>query len=160
VQEDTGERFRVPSVGLDVPLDSMNAVDSVITPPGFTAAYRVRNLGVSLDHASEGTVYVAMHSLRDGAVGPGNYLIDVEAGTASVAVGTEIIVAGLEYRLTGSQKIAKDRLAASEAVWADVPGRLIVITCLQRPEGGPSLENVVLTAELATPSASPSEPQG
>src|SRR5699024_8173753 len=84
--EATGHRFRVPSVGLDVPLGALTMVDKTITPPGITSAYRVRNLGVPLRKAARGTVFVAMHSLHDG-VGPGNYLIDEKAGTARVKPG-------------------------------------------------------------------------
>lgn len=145
---DTGARFEVPSVGLDVPLGQLTMTDDTITPPGFASAYGVRNLGVSPDHAADGTVFVAMHSLRGGAVGPGNYLIDVEGRKAEVAVGAVVRVAGVPYEVFETKKVAKDAIRTNRSVWADAPGRLVVITCLQTPEGGPSVENLVVMATM------------
>ncbi|MEQ6896401.1 class F sortase [Microbacterium sp. KR10-403] len=145
--DDTGARFAVPAVGLDVPLGTMTPADGQITPPGFTSAYVVRDLGVTPEAATEGTVFVVMHSLRDGAVGPGNYLIDVAEASARVHTGDEIEVGGTTYAVTGSREITKPDIADDAAVWADEPGRLVVITCLQRPGGGPSYDNVVITAQ-------------
>ncbi|WP_245988684.1 class F sortase [Flexivirga caeni] len=146
--EDTGRRFRVPSVHLDVPLGALTMADRAITPPGFTSAYLVRNLGASPETPARGTVFVVMHSLRDGAVGPGNYLIDVDAGTARVAKGARIEVGPATYAVTGTRAIGKAELPGARSVWRDTPGRLVIITCLQRPGGGPSVDNIVITAEL------------
>ncbi|QAY61769.1 class F sortase [Microbacterium protaetiae] len=145
--DDTNTRFAVPSVGLDVPLGALTAVGDEITPPGFTSAYLVRNLGVTPQNAPEGTVFVVMHSLRDGAVGPGNYLIDVDSGTAAVHPGDEVDVSGVAYTVTGASDIIKTAIADDDDIWADQPGRLVVITCLQRPGGGPSHDNIVITAQ-------------
>lgn len=142
----TGERFAVPSVGLDVPLGSLKVVGGLVDPPGFTAAYWVRNEGVSPALATQGTVFVAMHSLRGGGVAPGNYLIDVAQGRATVAVGSKITVGPVTYRVTGTHVIAKPTLPFQDAIWANVPNRLVVITCLQRPDGHRSVDNVVITA--------------
>lgn len=140
------DRFDVPSVHLDVPLGAMSAVDGVIEPPGFTSAYWVRNMGVSPTAPETGTVFVAMHSLRNGAVGPGNFLIDVDKATASVGAGQRIRVADTTYTVTRTLEIDKPDIGAASQVWANTPNRLVVITCLQRPQGGPSLQNVVIEA--------------
>lgn len=145
---DSGTRFQVPSVGLDVALGELSMADGTITPPGFTSAYRVRNLGVSLGRAASGTVFVAMHSLRGGGVGPGNYLIDVKDARARLASGAEIRIGGDSYTVTGSEAIDKSVIRTDENVWADRPGRLVVLTCLQRPQGGPSVDNIVIFAQL------------
>ncbi|HEY0246736.1 MAG TPA: class F sortase [Gryllotalpicola sp.] len=145
-QADTGTRFEVPSVGLDVPLGALDMARNTITPPGFSSAYLVRNLGVAPSASAQGTVFVAMHSLRGGGVGPGNYLIDVAKQKAKVAVGAKIDVAGVEYTITSSRAIGKGDISRDRSVWADVPGRLVVITCLQRRQGGPSLDNLVIVA--------------
>lgn len=147
-EEDTGARFRAPSVGLDVPLGELSMSDSTITPPGFRSAYRVRNLGVSPDQATEGTVFVAMHSLRGGGKGPGNFLIDVDRQESRVAPGDRIEVAGVPYDVTSTELVPKDRLGATASIWTDEPGRLVVITCLQRPDGSPSVDNLVVRARL------------
>ncbi|WIA99582.1 class F sortase [Curtobacterium sp. MCBA15_012] len=139
-------RFTVPSVGLDVPLGALDVADGVVEPPGSTTAYWVRNLGVEPAAAAHGTVFVAMHSLRGGGVGPGNALIDVAHGRARVAVGATVTVDDVTYRVTRSETVAKRDLPADAAVWADTPGRLVVVTCLQRPDGRPSVDNVVVEA--------------
>jgi hypothetical protein len=140
------DRFVVKSVGLNVPLGALNAVDGVIEPPGFTSAYWVRNEGVPPKEARKGTVFVVMHSLRNGATGPGNYLIDVDRRTSKVGIGAKIKVDDTTYTVTGTQEIDKPDIAHASAIWEDKPGRLVVITCLQRPDGGRSQQNVVIEA--------------
>ncbi len=144
--EDSGGRLIVPSVGLDVPLGALSAVDGQITPPGFTSAYWVRNIGVSVADGAAGTVFVVMHALRDGGRGPGNYLTDVDAGTSTVAAGASIYLDGVEYRAIGWQALRKPLVAASPDIWASVPGRLQLITCLELPDGSPSRDNMIITA--------------
>lgn len=142
----TPERLVVESVGLDVPLGAVDAVDGRILPPDFTSAFWVRNLGVSLADGDGGTVFVVMHSLRGGAVGPGNYLIDVEQQTSRVEPGARVLVGDVAYTVTGSELVDKTRISQNPDVWADTPGRLLLITCLQRPDGSASRENLVITA--------------
>ncbi|WP_460581589.1 class F sortase [Humibacter ginsengisoli] len=144
----TGSRFVVPSVGLDVPLGSLDVVDGEITPPGFTSAYRVDNLGVPLSRAGTGSVFVVMHSLRNGGVGPGNYLIDVDAETSRVRPGAVIRVGGLTYTVTGSKALKKSTVPADSSLWANTPGRLVVFTCLQVPAQTESVDNLVVFAKL------------
>lgn len=144
---DTGSgRFSAPTVGLDVPLGALTATGGVITPPGFTSAYQVRNVGVDPADAGNGTVFVVMHSLRNGGVGPGNYLIDVEHARAKITTGATITVDGVNYSVTDAKVISKEQLAARADVWANTPGRLVVITCLQTPSNQPSTDNLVITA--------------
>lgn len=138
--------FVATSVGLNVPLGSLDAVDGQVTPPGFTSAYLIRNHGVTPQHADSGAVYVVMHSLRDGAVGPGNALIDVDKQQARIERGAVIAVDGIDYRVTGTESVSKADLPQS-AIWTAGPNQLIVITCLQRPQGGPSVDNIVIVAE-------------
>jgi len=143
-------RLRVPSVGLDVPVDALTAVNGTITPPGFAQAYWVRNAGVAPADAASGTVFLVTHSTRGGAVAPGNYLIDIDAAASVVASGAWIELGDLHYRVTGSSIIAKTAIAGQASVWANVPGRLQLITCLQRSTRAnvPSVSNVVITAQL------------
>jgi len=142
-------RFAAPSVGLDVPLGALSVVDDVVEPPGFTSAYWVRNLGVAPADAAHGTVFVAMHSLRGGGVGPGNALIDVAAGRPRIATGAAITVDDVRYRVTRTETVGKGDIHADAEVWANTPGRLVVITCLQRADGERSVSNVVVEAVRA-----------
>lgn len=147
---DIGSRFVVRSVGLDVPLGAMSVAGGVVTPPGFTSAYWIRNEGVPVTDSSKGTVFVVMHSLRNGGVGPGNYLIDVQHRKAKVAKGALIQVDGISYRVTDTGAVEKAQLGEQATIWANTPDRLVVITCLQRPEGGPSVDNMVIQAVRTT----------
>lgn len=150
ISQVAGMTLRVPSAGLTVPLGALNEVDGVIDPPGFSSAYLVRNYGTQLDRAGLGTVFVVMHSCRGGAVCPGDYLTDLTAGTASVAMGADVYVGGLHYRVAGSETVYKPDVHADAALWADVPGRLVLLTCLQTPAQTASIDNLVVTAQLVT----------
>ncbi|HKT55447.1 MAG TPA: class F sortase [Microbacterium sp.] len=145
---DTGSRFAVPSVGLDVPLGSLDVVDDEIIPPDFTSAYLVHDLGVPPADAAHGSVFVVMHSLRGGAVGPGNFLIDVASGTSRVRTGARIQVADRTYTVTGWKAIGKTDVPSDRTLWANTPGRLVVITCLQNPAQTASVDNLVVFASL------------
>ncbi|MDR1432259.1 MAG: class F sortase [Propionibacteriaceae bacterium] len=147
--EISGKRFRVPAVGLDAPLGAMNAVKNVINPPGFRSVFWIRNMGVSLDRADQGTVYMAAHSLRNGGVGPGNYLIDVENARGKVPIGAEMYADNVKYRVTEVISVPKTKLDEKVEVWdATVPGRIVVVTCLQRPNNGRSVNNIVVVGVL------------
>ncbi|WP_461184274.1 class F sortase [Xylanimonas ulmi] len=150
--DDDGARFQAASVGLDVPLGSLTEVDAQIVPPGFTTAYRVRNRGVDVEHAAEGTVYVVMHSLRGRGTAPGDYLADRETGASRLTPGDPLRVVdggrAVEYTVTSAELVDKDALPATAQVWTDEPGRLVVITCMQRAGGEPSLQNLVVYATL------------
>lgn len=148
-QSDIGERFHIPSVGLDVPLGALDETAGAITPPEFTSAYLVRNRGESLADASAGTVFVVMHSIRGDGVAPGNYLVDSDAGRSKVVAGATITVGDRSYRVARSITVPKAQLPFESEVWADQPGRLVVITCLKRADGGPAVDNLVLFADLA-----------
>lgn len=148
VAPDPADRFIVPSQGLNVPLGSL-ALTPVLEPPTFTAAYWIRDLGVEPgSKANSGTVFVVMHSLRGGGLAPGNYLYDVTTGQSRVQNGDQIRVNGVTYLVDGYQEIKKDLLPSQNALWARQPGRLVVITCLELPNGAPSQDNFILTAHL------------
>jgi hypothetical protein len=142
----TGQRFAVPSVGLDVPLGALTAVDNSITPPGFTSAYLIRNFGTTTSAPAAGTVYVVTHSIRGGGVAPGNYLADIHTQQSRVKPGATLDVAGVLYRVTASETVAKTALPTDGTVWANLPNRLVVITCLEKADGTPSTDNLVLFA--------------
>jgi len=153
-KDDLGVRFKIPSVNLNVPLGEVNEVDGVINPPGFSSVYRLRNLGVTLKNAEQGTVYTATHSLRPPGVGPGNYVINVASGTVIVPVGGEIDVGDRVYSMVSYRIINKGDLGAQQDLWANTPGMLVFITCLQFPTAagyqadGHSSENVIIVGKL------------
>lgn len=145
----TGLRFKAPTVGLDVPLLSMGAPGGVINPPGFTSVYQVRGYGVDVDHATTGTVYLATHSLANGGKAPGNALTDIKTATSRLAAGDILQAGGRTWRVTGWQLVRKAELPHAAWVWQSDPARLVVITCMERPDGRASTQNLIITATLA-----------
>ncbi|WP_064109929.1 class F sortase [Leifsonia xyli] len=143
-----GVRFAVPSVGLDVAMEELTATAADIEPPGFTSVYHLRNHGTALDKPEAGTLFLLTHSIRGGGLAPGNALIDVKNQRSAVSIGATISVGADTYRVTGTEVISKPDLAHRSDVWSDTPGRLVLITCLQNPQGTPSQNNLVLTAQL------------
>lgn len=103
-------------------------------------------MGVPLTQGTQGTVFVVMHSIRGGGIGPGNFLFNKKAGTSAVPDGSMIDIGGASYRVTGWKAIPRGGLATDAEVWANTPGRLVVITCLQHANGSPSTDNMVIIA--------------
>lgn len=91
---------------------------------------------------------MAMHSLRGGAIGPGSYLIDVDQQTAKISKGDVIDVDAVSYVTTRKAFIKKDELGAATEGWEDVPGQLVALTCLQRPDNSASIDNLVVFAQF------------
>lgn len=140
-------RFQSPSLGMDVPLNSMSTVDGVATPPGFRSAYLLRDHGVSPADAAAGTTYVVMHSAMKTGFAPGNYLVDKRTGTSKVPEGTVVSVDGVEYAITGHRNVLKTELPSDAEVWDEgAPGRLVIITC-QQMNGARTTHNTVFFAE-------------
>jgi hypothetical protein len=148
VVADSGLRFTVPALGMDVPMGELSVVRSALTPPGFVQAYRVRNLGVGLDQAVR----------RDGVRGDALGQSRVRPGQLPLRRGERHRPRdgggrddGGGHRLRGGWLAAhrQDRPADhGQALWTDEPGRVVVITCLQRTQGR-SLQNLVITGHLA-----------
>ncbi|WP_298989253.1 class F sortase [uncultured Pseudokineococcus sp.] len=151
---DADVRLRVPSVGIDLPVHPLEPDGGAINPPTMTDAYWIDPYGRPGAGASapDNTVYIAAHSwsrgeaafdplldadFRGGAVGPGDRVeVETPSGTA-------------EYAITDVRRYGKGELPDADEVWAVHPGRLVLITCFQREDGGRSTENLVVTAELA-----------
>lgn len=137
---------RIPAINFDTPLGAVDVVDGQLTPPGIYSVYWVRNLGVSVQNASQGTVFLVIHSVHGGALVPGNQLINVDQGTSAVPLGAEITVDTQRYQVTRTEVIGRDVLPTRGDVWNNVPGQLVLITCLERPDGSEAVSNVVVWA--------------
>ena len=146
-----GVHVTVPSVGLDVPLNELSVVGGAVVPPDFVSAFRIRDYGVPLAGAPTGSVFIAMHSIRGSGVAPGNYLFDTKTGRGTLTAGEEIRVGNLSYTVTATTRFSKVAVPRNHAVWANTPGRLVILTCLQNPHGGASTDNLVVEAVLNQP---------
>jgi len=142
--------FRVPDLKMDVPLWSVNDVKGSLNPPGFTAAYLVRNRGVSLAKADAGTVYVVMHTVRSPGFGPGNYFIDIPSQTVTFRSDSLIYVGDRTYQFVSSELVLKTDIGQREDIWADTPGRLVIVTCWLNKQKTLDSHNLVIYAQLVS----------
>lgn len=149
----SGQRFDVPSVGLNAPLNMMSTIRSPdggreATPPGFRSVYVLRDLGIGQlgEGQREGRVIALAHSAM-GRVGPGNYLIDNHSGDPVIGAGEHMVCAGVDYVIARVEQIKKTALPHREDVWGNDPGTLSFITC--RQIGGPrTTHNTVFFAKM------------
>ena len=145
-----GLRFQVPSLNMNVPLGAINAVNDSLNPANYTNAFWVRNLGVSYDDPSSGTVYVVMHSARTPGYGPGNYFFNEDKQIIYLNPGDQIVVAGHTYAFQKWTSVNKPDLPGDTDLWTPTPGRLVIITCLQNPQHTESEVNLVIYAQLVS----------
>ncbi|MGY1729035.1 class F sortase [Geodermatophilus sp. SYSU D01062] len=140
----------VPALGLDLPVLPLTPRDGVINPPTLTAAYWIEPYGDPVGAAAEAdnTLYIAAH-----ATGTGRYgfdaLVDAEAAGEGLVPGdvVEVSTPGgtVDYTVERTERYGKDELVGAADVWEADPGRLVLVTCLQRA-GRASTENLVVFA--------------
>jgi hypothetical protein len=151
LEEVTGARVLVPERGLDYPYGEVNEVNGVINPPNFQGVFRIRTRGVDLDNAQNGTVYLATHALRGIGRAPGNDLSDLENKRSSLIRGMEVVVNGVTYIYDTSFTVSSGSLGERSDLFGDgemIPGRMLIITCMQSPDGSPPTENLIIVGWL------------
>lgn len=153
-----------PMIGLDVSALSRSfrvegvSLGSPITPP-FDSSTIADTLYYEANHAVRGadpgtdslnTVYLAGHTWRDGAAAMN--VIDQE-----LEVDDELFVTTVEsrrrgvklrYVVTDSIQYRKSLLPSMDKVWEVAPGRMVILTCDLRDDGGRSTHNRVFFADL------------
>ena len=88
------------------------------------------------------------HSLRGGAIGPGNYLIDVDRGDRFFGSGAIVEVSGLRYAITQSSQSITKAQPSREDHLGKHPWALGVDHLPAAIRGGPSIDNMVFTGTL------------
>jgi sortase (surface protein transpeptidase) len=149
-------RIQVPAVGLDAAVLPITPSEGELDPPRLDRAYWIETYG-SPGSDSTNTVYLAGHSVDRGSA-VFDPLFDQDEQRALVGAGDEITIttdAGVvRYVVEDTQRYPKSELAGETEVWRIVPGRLVLITCFQRSEGGRSTDNLVIYA-----TRTPAQPQ-
>ena len=139
----------VSAVGLTTPVGTMRVpADRVIRPPTFDAAYEIVDPANGYPGQSgAGTVFVALHSssAADHADAPGNAL--VRDGRSTVHVGDAVTLRDETFTVTQVLTHAKGDLAATDEVWEQHEGRLVLVTCVPRPGHASGADNLVVIAE-------------
>jgi Sortase domain len=140
----------VPAVGLDLPVLPLAAPTGVIEPPLLTAAYWIQPYGHPVGQAdqADNTLYLAAHSAGKGSRGFDPLLSRDKQST--LAAGDTVDVSTpqgtVTYTVDRTAKYDKKHLAEATDVWADVPGRLVMITCVSPGGGKAATENLVVFA--------------
>lgn len=141
VPDDGGDGFVIPVLKLDVPLGSINEVNGVMNPPNYTNVFVIRNRGVSLENADQGTVYMVTHTLHGGKA-PGN-IMQANGGVA-MKPGDIIKANQRMYEYVSFEIIPKTDLDAHPDLWTNDPGRLVLVTCLS----GTYDKNLIIIGKL------------
>lgn len=146
-------QVRVPAVDIAASVVPTAFQDGAIDPPTFGEAYWIEAYGAP-DPEADNTVYLVGHSWSKGDA-VFNPLFDRDAQTSEVAPGDEVIVTtpdgDVTYEIERTERYPKASLGDSDSdaygdVWKVVPGRLVLITCFQRNDGGASQDNFVVYA--------------
>lgn len=137
----TGKRVKIPSLNADFALGSL--VDpkngKAVEPTNFTSVFWIKNRGVKYDKTSQGTSYLAAHSLDttpDGralsGLAPGNWLYDPVTRESKLNPGDIMEVGGVKFKFEKSHRAGKGLIARDKDIWNEKkPNRLVFITCMQ-----------------------------
>lgn len=148
--KETNNVLKVPSVGIETQLQSMNTYrnahgDKIINPYLSKHAYHVRDWGEL--GQKEDMIVIAAHSIKGKPDIPGSKLIDIEAGRSTLSDGDEIEIDDFSYEVSEIHTMNKNTVVDSD-VWENEEGKLLIFTCLQRQEGR-SVDNIIIEAHLA-----------
>ena len=144
-------RLTINSVGLDAPHLHMTVPsDGTLDPATWWDAYLIDGYGTPGNEAS-GTVFIAMHSGRGSTQALGNAIVNRDTGMPALAVGAELVVDGVTFRVTGGRVAAKGSLHDEADLW-DGSRALVLITCQQYADDRPSQNSLIFAErELAQP---------
>lgn len=147
---------RVPVVDMDVEIEIQPPpVDGFLIPPNADIASWLDDRGTPGADADD-TVYLLGHSASHGG-GAFDNLVDRESLTSTLLTGDEIIVeteAGeVVYQVLSAEYYARGEVENIPKIWEDVPGRLVLVTCLFNENGERLDQNVVIYARLAPESS-------
>lgn len=131
----------VPAVGIDAAVRPIVDNSDEIDPPTDVDAWWWTARGRP---GSTDTVYLAGHTLDDGG--------GVFAPLGKVAPGAQVqldtTTGARLYQVDATAAYDKSHLDSYDEVWAAVPGRLILVTCLLDAQGRPTHDNLLVYASL------------
>lgn len=141
-------RFSAPAQGLEVALLELGVRQGRINPPTLRDAFEV------LPRDPELPRVIALHAVRKGRAAGNSFYDQHRSGpTIRVAPGDVLQLGAVTYVVDTVEVMDQLDAARSPAIWGRSPDqadRLVVITCLQRPDRtGPAQENLVIFAQRA-----------
>jgi hypothetical protein len=137
--------LEIPSIGLRARVEPLDAGPEGLRPPRIDRLYWWRARGVPGPGATD-TIFVTGHSVRDPAVaGVLERLQDVSAGDR---VTLQVGDSRSTYTVSRTWTVPKAQIVQDGDLFAVVPGRLVIVGCLLRPDGRPQTDNVVVLAAL------------
>ena len=136
----------IAEIGYEADVSQMTTDNGVVDPPTKELTYRVTDRGSQPGEDANNTVYMACHSATR-SFAPCNTVYKEAAVGQTISLTTE--AGQLTYRIESIETLSKDgEFENSEKVRSKVPGRLVLVTCLQRGIGRSSAENFVVFAQL------------
>lgn len=142
-------RITIPAIGYDAAVRQMSTdANGDVNPPTLQETYRITDRGVAPGTDAANTTYFACHSYKKGAP-PCNLVFQRAQPGQHVLVTTP--EGTLDYLIQATRLFSKNgEFKNSAEVRAVVPGRLVLVTCLQLNGGQASKDNFVVFAQLAT----------
>lgn len=136
----------IAEIGYEADVSQMTTDNGVVDPPTKELTYRVTDRGSQPGEDADNTVYLVCHSASRSDA-PCNTVYRNAAVGQTIRLTTK--TGQLTYRIESIETLSKDgEFENSEKVRSKVPGRLVLITCLQRGIGRSSVENFVVFAQL------------
>lgn len=140
---------QIPAIGFDAKVREFSADGAPsLVPPDAEHIYWLEEYGLP-GTGSDNTVYLIGHTSADGRA-VFDPLVDRAAQQSTVLPGDEIRVeneSGLvSYEVVAVERHNRQNLAEIENVWANVPGRLVLITCFFEAQSDTVSDNLVVFA--------------
>lgn len=139
----------IPAIGFAAPVAPLAVgAASVLDPPTAEDVFWLTDFGAP-GAGSDNTVFLIGHTSADGRA-VFDPLVDRAAGTTTALPGDEVLVetAGgtVAYEIVATERHDKTALAELASVWENVPGRLVIITCLFQADRDLAPDNIVVFA--------------
>lgn len=139
----------IPAIGFAAPVAPLAiGAASVLDPPTAEDVFWLTDFGAP-GAGSDNTVFLIGHTSADGRA-VFDPLVDRAAGTTTALPGDEVLVetAGgtVAYEIVATERHDKTALAELASVWENVPGRLVIITCLFQADRDLAPDNIVVFA--------------
>lgn len=119
--------------------------DNALVPPTYTQVFRWADRGQPGCPATD-TVFLLGHTVRAGG-GVFNRLQTVRRGQA-IVLTTE--TGTVRYEVRRTRLYDKNGITDAAEVYADVPGRLVLVGCFLNPDGSLQTRNFVVTADTVS----------
>lgn len=149
-------RVTIPALSFDAPVTGLPIGDAtVLDPPAADEVFWLSDFGLP-GAGTDNTVFLIGHTSADGRA-VFDPLINRAERTTMALPGDEVLIdtanGTVAYEIIATERHDKTALATVANVWENVPGRLVIITCLFQADRDVAPDNVVVFAQAVPHSA-------